>query len=137
MIPLDVRKHLKETPLEHSWRRDKHPVRRVDHLQIIVSVEFPYLGEENLIRVDDPRDLFLEGADDHGVGHDESEGMMELHLLVDSFEIFIFEEDASSRVMALEGADIEDVVVKNDKSLLIGLRVVGDLLHVFEFDVEF
>lgn len=62
---------------------------------------------------------------------------MELHLLVDSFEIFIFEEDASSRVMALEGADIEDVVVKNDKSLLIGLRVVGDLLHVFEFDVEF
>ena len=54
MIPLDVRKHLKETPLEHSRRRDKHPVRRVDHLQIIVSVEFPYLGEENLIRVDDP-----------------------------------------------------------------------------------
>ena len=62
---------------------------------------------------------------------------MELHLLVDSFEIFIFEEDASSRVMALEGADIEDVVVKNDKSLLFGLRVVGDLLHIFEFDVEF
>ena len=46
---------------------------------------------------------------------------MELHLLVDSFEIFIFEEDASSRVMTLEGADIEDVVIKNDKSLLIGL----------------
>ena len=63
--------------------------------------------------------------------------MMELHLLVNSFEIFIFEENASSRVMTLEGADIEDVVIKNDKSLLIGLWVVSDLLHIFEFDVEF
>ena len=62
---------------------------------------------------------------------------MELHLLVDSFEIFIFEEDTSTRVMALEGADIEYVIVKYDKGFFVGLRVVGDFLHIFEFDVKF
>ena len=95
------------------------------------------MRQQNFIGVDDPGDFFLEGTDDHGVGHDEGERVMELHLLVDSFEIFIFEEDPSAGVMALEGADIEYVIVKYDKGFLVGLGVVGDFLHIFEFDVKF
>ena len=40
-------------------------------------------------------------------------------------------------MMALKCADIEDIVVEYDKSFFIGLRVGINLLHIFEFDVEF
>lgn len=54
-------------------------------------VEFPDLRHEGGVGVDQPLHLFFEGADDHGVSHGESEGMVKLHLFVDRFEMFILE----------------------------------------------
>ena len=39
-------------------------------------------------------------------------------------------------MMALEGGDIEDVVVKDEESFFTGLGVVVDLFKGFEFQVE-
>jgi hypothetical protein len=36
--------------------------------------------------------------------------MVKLHLLINGFEMFIFEKDPSSRMMALKAGDIEDIV---------------------------
>ena len=91
------------------------------------------MWEEHLFRVHNPGDFFLEGAYNHAVGHDEREGMMEFHLFVDCLQIFILEEDSSSRVMALKGADIKYVVVEDNEGLVVGLRVGADLFHIFEF----
>lgn len=137
MEPLYVREGLEEAPLEHPGRGHKHPVGRVNGLQVLISVEFPDLRKKHLLGVHDPGDLLLEGADDHAVGHGEGEWVVEFHLLVDGLQVFILEQDASSWVMALEGAHIEDVVVEDNEGLLIGLRVGGDFLHIFEFQVDF
>lgn len=52
-------------------------------MQVLLMIQLPYLSEECIVRVDEPLDIFLEGANGHGVGHVDSERMMKLHLLLD------------------------------------------------------
>jgi len=109
--PLDVREPLEEAGLEHRGRGNEQPVRMVDYLHVFVTVEVPDLRQERAIRVDDSRDLLLEGPDDHGVGHLEGERVMELHLLVYRLKVFLPQKGSSSGVMCLEGRNVQDVVV--------------------------
>ena len=136
MVPLDVGEGLEEIPLEHSWGGHEEPVGGVDDGVVLFFGEVPDLGEENFLGVDHPGDLLFEGADDHGVGHAEGEGMVELHLFVDVLEIFISEEDASSGVMVVEGGHIEDVVAMNEQYFLMCLGVGVYFFHIFEFEVK-
>ena len=61
---------------------------------------------------------------------------MKLHFFVDCLHIFIFEKNSSSWVVALEGGHIENVVIKDDKSLFCLLRVGLDFFKVFEFQIK-
>lgn len=58
---------------------------------------------------------------------------MKLHLFVDFLEMFIFEQGASTWVMALEGGDIEDEIIEYEQCFLIISGVVVDLFEAFEF----
>lgn len=104
------------------------------HVRLVINV--PNLRHKWLVGLDDTTDILFETADDHSVGHDEGERMVKLHVLIDSFEIFIFEEDTSSRVMALKTGDIQHVVIEYEQSLLSLLRVAFDFLVVFEFEIS-
>ena len=136
MVPLYVGEGLEEVPLEHPGGGHEEPVRGVYDGVVLFFGEVPDLGEENFVGVDHPGDLLFEGADDHGVGHAEGEGMVELHLFVDVLEIFISEENASSGVMVVEGGHIEDVVAMDEQYFLMCLGVGVYFLHVFEFEVK-
>jgi hypothetical protein len=62
--------------------------------------------------------------------------MVKLHLLVDGFEMFIFEKDTSPRMMTLKAGDIEDIVVEYKECLLSLLRVALDFFIIFEFEIS-
>lgn len=109
--PLDVREPLEETRLEHRGRRNEQPVGMVYYLHVFFTIEVPDLREERAIRVNYSGYLLLEGPDDHGVGHLEGERVMKLHLLVDPLKVLLPQEGSSSRVMRLEGRNVQDVVV--------------------------
>lgn len=125
-----------EVGFEHSGRRGEEPVRGIDEFEVGLVVDVPYLGHERTVWLDYPAYLFLEASDDHSVGHDKGEGVMKLHLLLDGLEMFVFEEDASSGVMALEGGYIEDVIVEYEQSFACFLGVAFDLVVVFEFQIS-
>jgi hypothetical protein len=74
--------------------------------------------------VDYTGDGRFEGANSHGGGHVEAEGMMEFELLVDAFELVGVEVGLSSRVVWGEGGDVKDVVVENDECEFVFLGVV-------------
>ena len=65
-------------------------------------VQVPDLRHEWTLGIDDARDLFFECSDDHGVGHDEGERMVKLHLLVDAFQVVVAQHDASAGVVGGE-----------------------------------
>lgn len=56
--------------------------------------------------MDDAGDFLFEGADDHGVGHDEGEWMVKLHLLVDVLEVVVAQHDSASGVVGGKGGDV-------------------------------
>lgn len=86
-------------------------MRRVDDLHVALLIEVPNLREQWLIGMDDPRYFLLERANDHRVGHDECQGMVKLHLLINLLHIFIAQKHAPARMMTRKGSHIQDVVV--------------------------
>lgn len=61
--------------------------------------------------------------------------MVKLHVFLDGLQMFVFEEDSSSRVMALETGHIKDVILKNQEGLTRFLGVAFHFLVVFESEV--
>lgn len=80
-----MREELHEVSFEHARRGHEQPVGRINDLHVALVVEVPDLRHEGALRIDDPRDLFFECSYHHGVGHDEGERMVKLHLLLDVF----------------------------------------------------
>lgn len=58
-------------------------MRGVDDLHIVLLVEVPDLGHDGFGGVDQPLDLFLEGADHHGVGQPVCQFLVGFELLAD------------------------------------------------------
>ena len=81
-------------------------MRGVNNFQIWLVIDIPYLRHEGFVGLDDATDLFFETANDHGIGHDEWERMVKLHILVNIFEMSIFKKDTSTGVMALKSGHI-------------------------------
>lgn len=65
MPPLDMGEPLEEVGFKHSWRGDEKPVRVINDIHVLLSVEVPDLREEGLVWVYDSLDVLLEGADNH------------------------------------------------------------------------
>jgi hypothetical protein len=110
--PFDVRESLEKVPFKDAWRWYEHPVWRVDDFEVLLSIEVPYLRKKDFFWIHYSGDLLPKRTDNHAVSHGESEGMMELHILVDCFQIFVSEEYTTSGMMLLKGGYIEYVVVE-------------------------
>lgn len=136
MIPLVVSEGLEPVGFEESGRFHEHPVRRVDEFHVGALISFPDLRGEGFVGIDKSVYLFSEGADGHGVGHDEGEGVMKLHFFLDILEMFISEEEPSSGVMGSKRSDIEDIIIMEEEYLLFPLSVALHLFNTFKHQVD-
>jgi hypothetical protein len=119
--PLVVGEELEEAAFEHAGRGHEEPVGGVDDLHVALVVEAPNLREEGPVGVDDALDVLPERADDHGVGHDERQRMVKLHLIVDALEVAVAQHDSSAGVVGCKGSHVQHVAVEDQQRLAVGL----------------
>ncbi len=135
VIPLVVREGLEPVGLEQSGRLHEQPVRRIYEFHVGGLVGIPDLRGERLVEIHQSLYFLAEGADGHRVGHDESEGVVKLHLLLDVLQVLVPEEDAPARVMGTERGHIEHVIVVDQQYFFLFLGVASDLLQIFKGQV--
>ena len=96
-------------------------------------INIPDLIRKWLVVVDESVDLILQRTDSHGVGHANGKRMMKLHLLLDIFQMLIFDEKSSSRVMLKERRAVEYFIVMEHQYFIFPLGVATNLFKSFEF----
>ena len=126
---------LYEVALEESGGLDEEPVRGVCQLYVGLVIHGPDLRAEGQVGVDHPLHFFFKGANGHGIGHGDGEGVVVCEVLVNCFEVGISEEESTSGVMGLEGCGIEDEVIVQEQQFILFLCVVLNFFKVFESEV--